>query len=57
MVDDPFLELDRQYLISKIVFALNNNGLITEIETIDIDAYSRKASKQKETSKGTKSAN
>jgi len=33
------------------VFSLNKDGSLTEIETIDIKAYSRKAAKQKETTK------
>lgn len=55
LVRDSILELDHEFLISKVVFSLNKEGLKTEIETIDINAYSRKVAQNKKATESKES--
>lgn len=50
-VNDRILRQTGYLLISDIKFSLSKKGLTTEIETIGLKAYSRKASKQNDTNK------
>ena len=50
-VEDSILNQSRNLLINSIKFSLSEKVSTTEIETIDLNAYSRKANKQSDTNK------
>ena len=51
LVEDNILKLNNVLLINSLKFSLNEKGSTTEIETIGLKAYSRKANKQSDTKK------
>jgi prophage tail gpP-like protein len=38
-VEDAFLELERELLISNVVFSLTDQGTVTELQVAPVDAY------------------
>jgi prophage tail gpP-like protein len=38
-VEDAFLELERELLISNVVFSLTEQGTVTELQVAPVDAY------------------